>query len=58
MKGFARSVFHGGPEVLGDSRALRAGLLDTPDDLLTLEFGPTVSRETPETTHAGDGHGR
>lgn len=22
--------------------------LDTPDDLLTLEFGPAVSRETPE----------
>jgi hypothetical protein len=32
--------------------------LDTPDDLLTLEYGPTVSRETPETTHAADGDGR
>jgi hypothetical protein len=27
---------------------------DAPDDLLTLELGPTVSRETPETTHAAD----
>ena len=32
--------------------------LDTPDDLLTLEFGPTVSREPPETTLAADRDGR
>ena len=31
-----------------------SAFLDTPDDLLTLEFGPTVGRETPETTHAAD----
>ncbi len=33
-------------------------LLDAPDDLLTLELGPTVGRETPETTHAADGDDR
>jgi hypothetical protein len=35
-----------------------AALLDAPDDFLTLEFGPTVGRETPETTHAADGDNR
>ena len=34
--------------------ARRFGETDTPDDLLTLEFGPAVGRETPETTHAAD----
>jgi hypothetical protein len=29
-------------------------LLDAPDDLLTLELGPTVGRETPETMRAAD----
>jgi hypothetical protein len=33
-------------------------LLDAPDDLLTLELGPTVGRETPEATHAADGDDR
>jgi len=32
--------------------------LDAPDDLLTLELGPTVGRETPETTYAADGEDR
>ena len=32
--------------------------LDAPDDLLTLELGPTVGRETPETTYAVDGEDR
>ena len=32
--------------------------LDPPDDLLTLELGPTVGRETPETSHAADGDNR
>ena len=32
--------------------------LDAPDDLLTLELGPTVGRETPETTYAADGDDR
>lgn len=32
--------------------------LDAPDDLLPLELGPTVGRETPETTHAADGDDR
>ena len=32
--------------------------LDAPDDLLTLELGPTVGRETPETTRAADRDGR
>jgi hypothetical protein len=32
--------------------------LDTPDDLLPLELGPTVGRETPETTHPADGDDR
>jgi hypothetical protein len=39
-------------------RALRAGLSDAPDDLLTFELGPTVGRETPETTHTPDGDDR
>lgn len=34
------------------------GFLDAPDDLLTLELGPTVGRETPEMTHAADGEDR
>ena len=32
--------------------------LDAPDDLLTLELGPTVGRETAETTHVADGDDR
>ena len=32
--------------------------LDVPDDFLTLELGPTVGRETPETTHSADGDDR
>jgi hypothetical protein len=32
--------------------------LDAPDDLLTFELGPTVGRETPETTHTRDGDDR
>jgi hypothetical protein len=32
--------------------------LDAPDDLLTLELGPTVGREAPETTYAADGEDR
>ena len=28
--------------------------LDAPDDLLTLELGPSVGRETPKTTHSAD----
>ena len=28
--------------------------LDAPDDLLTLELGPTIGRETPETMRAAD----
>jgi hypothetical protein len=35
-----------------------AAVLDPPDDFLTLEFGPTVGRETPETTNAADGDNR
>ena len=31
---------------------------DAPDDFLTLELGPTVGRETPETTHAAVGEDR
>ncbi len=31
---------------------------DAPDDFLTLELGPTVGRETPETTHSTDGDDR
>jgi hypothetical protein len=31
-----------------------SAFLDAPDDLLTLELGPTVGRETPETMHAAD----
>ena len=34
------------------------GFLDAPDDLLPLDFGPTVGRETAETTHAADGDDR
>lgn len=30
----------------------------SPDDLLTLEFGPTVGRETAETLHPVDGDER
>jgi hypothetical protein len=33
-------------------------LRDAPDDFLTFEFGPTVGRETPETTHAASGDNR
>jgi len=32
-----------------------SAFLDAPDDLLTLELGPTGGRETPETTHSADG---
>jgi len=35
-----------------------SALLDAPDDLLTLELGPTGGRETPETIHAADGDDR
>jgi len=35
-----------------------SALLDAPDDLRPLELGPTVGRETPETTHAADGEDR
>jgi hypothetical protein len=35
-----------------------AALLDAPEDLRPLELGPTVGRETPETTHAADGEDR
>lgn len=31
-----------------------SSLLDAPDDLQTLELGPTVGRETREATHATD----
>ena len=34
------------------------GFPDAPDDLLTLELGPTVGRQTPETMHAADGDDR
>src|SRR6266850_6774388 len=32
-----------------------SAFLDAPDDLLTLELGPTVGRDAPETTHAAHG---
>lgn len=35
-----------------------SSLLDPPDDLQTLELGPTVGRETREATHAPDGEDR
>ena len=35
-----------------------SAFLDAPDDLRTLELGPTVGREIPETTHAADGEDR
>jgi len=44
---FWETPAHSGPAVL-----------DTPDDLLTLELGPTVGRETAETTHSADGDDR
>jgi hypothetical protein len=35
-----------------------SAFLDAPDDLLTLELGPTVGREPPETMHGADGDDR
>ena len=42
----------------GTRRFWETPLLDAPDDFLTFEFGPTVGRETPETTHAATGDNR
>lgn len=41
-----------------ETAAQSESLLDPPDDLQTLELGPTVGRETREATHAPDGKDR
>lgn len=46
-RGFWETPAHSGPP-----------FRDAPDDLLPLELGPTVARETPETMPATDGDDR
>jgi hypothetical protein len=41
-----------------ETAAQSESLLDAPDELQTLELGPTVGRETREATHATDGEDR
>jgi hypothetical protein len=41
-----------------ETAAQSESLLDAPDELQTLELGPTVGRETREATHAPDGEDR